>query len=203
MGWCRNGEEGARLVPGVKSPFLSTAMVCLAAEEHSGLWSLFSLLILFVPPNPVELGGSCAAHKEVDSKQVPVLWDYDQRVSGPDQPCGRQHCRLGGAELVRRSSHVSQTGTNQTPFEHRGPKENGFWTCRVVVQRSEFGGEDVLDPVQDPVIGRSECSHDSSFGDEENTDDESRRLARAHVSWRRACLKSHTLLKSVAKVLNA
>lgn len=37
------------------------------------------------PPDPVELGGTCAPDKEVDTKQVPVLRDNDQRVSRPDQ----------------------------------------------------------------------------------------------------------------------
>lgn len=37
------------------------------------------------PPNPVELGASGATQEEVDSEQVPVLWDDDQRISGPDQ----------------------------------------------------------------------------------------------------------------------
>lgn len=37
------------------------------------------------PPDPEELGGTCTANKEVDTKQVPVLRDNHQRVSGPDQ----------------------------------------------------------------------------------------------------------------------
>lgn len=37
------------------------------------------------PPDPVELGGPCPSKKEVDTKQVPVLGDNHQRVSGPDQ----------------------------------------------------------------------------------------------------------------------
>lgn len=40
---------------------------------------------MIVPPDSVELRGSRGADKEVDTKQVPVLRDYDQRVSGPDQ----------------------------------------------------------------------------------------------------------------------
>lgn len=42
------------------------------------------------PPDPVELGGSCTAEEEVDEKQVPVLRDDDQRVSGPDQAWWRK-----------------------------------------------------------------------------------------------------------------
>lgn len=37
------------------------------------------------PPDPVELGGTCTSNKEVDAKQVPVLGDNHQGVSGPDQ----------------------------------------------------------------------------------------------------------------------
>ena len=36
-------------------------------------------------PDPVKLGGTCTADKEVDTKQIPVLWDDDQRISGPNQ----------------------------------------------------------------------------------------------------------------------
>lgn len=42
------------------------------------------------PPDPVELRGSRAADEEVDGKQVPVLGDNDQRVSGPDKPWWRR-----------------------------------------------------------------------------------------------------------------
>lgn len=152
-----------RLVPGVTSPSLSTQSGGgLATGKLSGLCGLFSLClhILLVPPDSVELRGSRGADKEVDTKQVPVLRDYDQRVSGPDQASGCQHCRLGGTEFVCWSSHISQTSCNQTPFKHRGPEENCFWTCRVVVQRSQFGRQHMLDPVQDPVIGHSQRSHD-------------------------------------------
>lgn len=108
----------------------------LATEKHSGLCSrlgFFCLLVLLVPPNPIELGSSCAANKEVDGKEVPVFRDNDQWISGPDQTCGCQHSRLGGAEFICWSSHISQTSENQTPFKHWGPEENRFWTCRVVV----------------------------------------------------------------------
>lgn len=148
----------------------------LATGIPSGLCSLFSLclLILLMPPDPVKLGGSCAANKEVNSKEVPVLWDNNQWVSGPDQPCGRQNCRLGGTEFICWSSHISQTSKNQTPFKHRGPEENCFWTCRVVVQRSQFGGQHMLDPVQNPVIGSSKRSHDCRCSD--RGEDTERRL---------------------------
>lgn len=39
-------------------------------------------------------------------------------------------------------------------------------TCRVVVHRSQLGGQHVLDPVQNPVIGRSERSHDEGVDNE-------------------------------------
>lgn len=140
----------------------------LIAGEPSGLRSLFSLclLILFVPPDPVKLWGSGTTDKEVDGKQVPVFRDDNQRIPGPDQPCGRQHCRLGGTEFLCWSSHISQTSHNQTPLEYRGPEENSFRTCWVVVNRSQLGGQHVLDPVQNPVVGRSERSHDEGVGNE-------------------------------------
>ena len=42
----------------------------------------------------------------------------------------------------------------------------------MVVYRSQFGGQYVLDPVQDPVVGRSERSHDCRCpdGTEEDTE---------------------------------
>lgn len=55
------------------------------------------------PPDPIELRGSCAADKEVDTEQVPVLGDDDQRVSGPDQAC--RSTTLG--ETVRQRSCFS------------------------------------------------------------------------------------------------
>lgn len=148
--------EGAGWCLVSRLPFWSTGN-----RRHSGLCNGFSLrlLVLIVPPDPVELGAPRTAEEEVDSKQVPVLRDYDQWVSGPDEPCGRQHCRLGGTEFFCRSSHISQTSSNQPPFKHWGPEENCFRTCRVVVERSQFGGQHVLDLVQDPVVGRSERSH--------------------------------------------
>lgn len=81
-----------------------------ATAKRSGLgcgFFLQRLLFLLEAPNPVELGGSCAAHKEVDSKQVPVLRDYDQGISGPDQACRCQHCGLGGTEFICWSCHIS------------------------------------------------------------------------------------------------
>lgn len=162
--------KGARLVPRVTSPFqFHCRKWSVGSRGVSGLCRSLgqSLLILIVPPDPVELRGSCASHKEVDTKQVPVLWDDDQWVSGPDQACGCQHCRLGGTEFFCWASHISQTSYNQTPFKHRGPEEDGFGTCRVVVQRSQFGGQNMLDPVQDPVVGRSQCSHVSKCSDGE------------------------------------
>lgn len=161
---CRDDEKGQ---VGAQCE-VSLSVRCrgaLATVKHSGLCSSFfllRLLFLLEAPNPVELGGSSAAHEEVDSKQVPVLRDYDQRISGPDQACRCQHCRLGGTEFICWSSHISQTCYDQTPFEHRGPEENSFWTCWVVVERSEFGGQYMLDSVQNPVIGGSQCSHDYS-----------------------------------------
>lgn len=35
-----------------------------------------------------------------------------------------------------------------------------YFTCWVVVERSQFGGQYMLDPVQNPVVGRSQRSHD-------------------------------------------
>lgn len=147
---------------------------------HSGLCSLFTqcLLLLVVPPDPVELGASCAAEKEIDTKQVPVLRDDDQRVPGPDQACSRQHCRLGGAEFLCWSSHISKTSYNQTPLKHRGPEENRFWTCGVVVHRSQLGGQHVLDLVQNPVIGRSQRGHDCWCSDGNTVTERNLKLAR-------------------------
>lgn len=159
--WCGDDEKGQ-----VRAQFeVSLSVRCsgaLATEKHSGLCRLFLLCLqsLVVPPDPVELGPSCTAEEEVDTKQVPVFRDYDQRVSGPDQACGCQHCRLGGTEFFCWSSHISQTRSHQTPFKHRSPEENCFWTRRVVVERSQFRRQHVLNAVQNPVIGRSQRSHD-------------------------------------------
>lgn len=136
--------------------------------KASGLCFLFSLClhVLLVPPDPVQLRGPSAAHKEVDSEQVPVLRDNNQWISGPDQACGCQHSRLGHTEFICWSSHISQSSKHQTPFKHRGPEEHCFGTCWVVVQRPQFGGQYVLDPVQNPVIGRSQRSHDCRCSEE-------------------------------------
>lgn len=51
-----------------------------------------------------------------------------------------------------------------TPRQYHQEAEQ-YFTCRVVVERSQFGGQDVLDPVQNPVVGRSERSHDPGYSD--------------------------------------
>lgn len=119
----------------------------------------FSLLLLFVVPDPVKLGGTCTADKEVDTKQIPVLWDDDQRISGPNQTCSCQYTGLRQAEFFCGPIHISQASTDQGPFKHRGPEEHSLWACWMVVQWSQFCRQNMFDPVQNPVVGQSERSH--------------------------------------------
>lgn len=45
----------------------------------------YNVQVVHKPPDPEELGGTSTSNKKVDTKQVPVLRDNHQRVSGPDQ----------------------------------------------------------------------------------------------------------------------
>lgn len=164
----RVGED-AGFVPSVYNPFRPTGGEDWQ-HKHSGLCRLLhllcrlSFLLLLILPNPVELGASRTTNKEVNSEEIPVLRDDDQRISGPNHPCGCQHRRLGDAEFVRWSSHIGQAGHNQTPFKHRGPEEHSLWSCCVVVEGPQLRRQGALDPVQNPVIARPQRRHGDGCG---------------------------------------
>lgn len=67
------------------------------------------------------------------------------------------------------SSHITagQGGCGHPPPYTKQTQDGQLClTCRVVVHRSQLGGQHVLDPVQNPVIGRSERSHDEGVDNE-------------------------------------
>ncbi len=65
-------------------------------------------------PNSVELVKSSHAHKDVDTEEVVVDWDNDQRVARPNGPSCGQSRGLVDTQLLCRPLHVSQTSYHQT-----------------------------------------------------------------------------------------
>lgn len=53
-------------------------LVGLIRSSNSPTERSLLLFTINTPPDPVKLGGPSAAHKEVDSEQVPVLRDNNQ-----------------------------------------------------------------------------------------------------------------------------
>lgn len=77
--------------------------------------------------------------------------------------------RCGAERSVASSSHITagQGGCGHPPPNTKQTHYGQLClTCRVVVHRSQLGGQHVLDPVQNPVIGRSERSHDEGVDNE-------------------------------------
>jgi len=67
--WDGHEMRECRLVPSVGSLSIHWSGE-MATQAHSGLWSRrrLCLLILLIPPDPVELITSCTTKEEVDSK---------------------------------------------------------------------------------------------------------------------------------------
>lgn len=73
--------------------------------------------------------------------------------------CRWSRCHVNVMTFIQLTLSIAHIDT-RAPARARTCTCGPSLTCRVVVQRSQLGGQHVLDPVQDPVVGGSERSHD-------------------------------------------